>query len=742
MENMFSTMGRAVRHLVRRPHPARVAVRATCAALVVWSCPAAAPGALAQEQLLFPAVHNAKGPLLERIRNERVRIDVAVWLLDDREITQALVDKHRAGVPVRVIGDRVAVFESASHTGREFSHLASNGVPVRLRYFPTSFPEIMHWKATIFVGQNVVEFGSANYTTFELAPWSPTNFKDETALFTDDPALVRAFLTMFDRMWANTDRFLNWPDAYRRETGEAWTTPMSVSPTRLEPDYPTNVPGMVWSQGPDLIRAMLAEIEREGSRIDLVSYRLTDPGLTEALIRRHRAGVPVRVFIEPTQYRNRAYPEYWMVGTMADRLWAAGVPVKQRLHQGLTHMKSLITSNVALVGSSNFTRKWERDHNYFIAASAKPALYSAMRDRFDAMWNDGANYTAFSPLPPDPPALQSPANGAAGVSNSTLVWRGAPWAVAFDVYLGPGPQALSFAGRVNAVISEEPPQTYSFTPPQRLDPSTTYYWQVVSRTAATHVNPTLVASSDIRSFTTGGSGATGTNPPASCVGTAPAADWTCVNGAWIPPGGYSPPTPPPPTPPQPAPQPPDSPDVPSGPAPAPPSSASCPTMQPAPGWVCVDGGWVPPDWPGLVGGTPAPSPGPAPSPPPTGGNCTTLRPAPDWICVGDGWVPPDWPGLVGGAPPPSPAPVPAPSPVPSAGACTTIRPGPSWVCVSGNWLPPGSPLATVPGPTPAPPPPSAPGSCAGPDPFVAFGGGVCVNGGWVPRGHPLASGGR
>ena len=773
MEKMFSNMGSVACRLGARPHQAqRGAWLLAFATLIVSVWPAAVPRAQAQEQLLFPAVDNAQQALLQRIRNERVRIDLAVWLLGDREISQALVDKHRSGVPVRVIGDRVAVFESASTTMREFVHLATNGVPVRLRYFPREFPEIMHWKATIFVGQNVVEFGSANYTTFELFPLTPTNFKDETALFTDDPAIVRAFLTKFDTMWANTRNFLDWPAAWERETGQVWPTPMSVSAVRIEPDHPTDIPGMVWYQGQDLIRRMLAEIEREPSRIDLVSYRLTDPQITDALIRRARAGVQVRVLIEPTQYRNRGFPEYWMVGAMTDRLWAAGVPVKQRAHQGLTHMKALITSNVALLASANFTRNWERDHNYFISASAKPDLYLAMGDRFERMWNDATNYTDFVPLRPDAALLESPSSGTEGVSNSTLVWRGAPWAVAFDVYTGPAPERLSLAGRVNAVISEGPPSTYSFTPPQRLAPSTRYYWQVVSRTVATDQNPALVASSEIWTFTTGAGGAAGSNPASSCVGAAPASNWTCVNGAWIPPANFTPPVPPPPTPPQPAPQPPDAPDLPSGPPPdtAPPSSGSCTTPQPVPGWLCINGGWVPPDSPAAGGSAPPPAP------PPSGGSCTTPQPVSGWLCINGGWVPPDSPAAGGSAPPPAPpsgsscttpqpvsgwlcinggwvppdspaavgsgTPPSSPAPPVQGGACTTPPPGAGWVCVNGGWVPPDSPLAN-PGGATAPPPPSGPAaSCAGlPDPFVALGGGVCVNGGWVPRGHPGAGGG-
>jgi phosphatidylserine/phosphatidylglycerophosphate/cardiolipin synthase-like enzyme len=491
---------------------------------------AGASSASAQEVVLFPAVDNAQAAILQKIKNENVRLDIALWFLVDGEITQAIINRHNAGLPVRVLGDRVGIFETDVNTKNSFLQLANAGVPIRVRYHPTWFPEIMHWKCGIFVGQNVVEFGSANWTTFELLPWSATNFKDETAMFTNDPALVKAFLTQFDKMWVDTTTFHDWPTAYKLEIGSDWTVPMNISKVRLEPDYPTNVPGMGWGQGSELHNVMIQEINAETQAVDVVSYRMTVPNLTDALIAKHQAGVPVRVFIEPMQYRNSGYPEYWLVGTMTDKLWVAGVPIKQRTHQGLTHMKTLITSKVALIASSNFTKNWQRDHNYFISSTTKPQLYQSVKDRFNAMWNDTTNYTTFKPLRPEHAKMVQPANGAVATPNPpTLEWKRTPWAVAFDVYLGKANAGLAFVGRVNAVLNEDPPETYSFTPGP-LEPSTTYNWRIVTRTLATEKDPTLTAASELWSFTTaagGGGGGSGpfTGTPVALPGTIQAEDF-------------------------------------------------------------------------------------------------------------------------------------------------------------------------------------------------------------------------
>jgi hypothetical protein len=512
-----------------RVAPHRVPV--VLGALMVCLLAAAQP-TLAQEKLFFPATDNVEAEIVSRIKNENVRLDIGLWLLNDGEITTAIINKHLSGVPVRVLGDRAGIFESDPNTRASFERLASYGVPIRLRYNPTWFPEIMHWKCGIFVGQVQATIGSANWTSFELRPVSATNYKDEAVLMTGDPSIVQALMTKFDDMWVDTTYFLDWPEAYKRETGQTWSVPMSIARIRLlDPPAATN--NLVWGQGSEILNAMIAEIEAETTAIDMVSYRMTVPSLTDALIRRKQAGVQVRVFIEPTQYRSSKYPEYWLVGNEADRLWAAGIPIKQRLHAGLTHMKTLITSRVALVASSNYTKNWQRDHNYFISATgptAKPALYFQMKDEFQRMWDDrdgylDGQYTDFKPLRPEPVALVGPGKGGINVTTlPKLEWQRAPWAVTFDVYLGTSASAMTRVSRVNAVLNEDPPMTYSYTPAQALQPSTTYYWKVVSRTFATDIDPTLIASSETWSFTTGtgtGGGASGpfSGTPLSLPGT-------------------------------------------------------------------------------------------------------------------------------------------------------------------------------------------------------------------------------
>jgi regulation of enolase protein 1 (concanavalin A-like superfamily) len=489
----------------------------------------------AADQVYFSAVDDVAAKLAERIYAENVRIDMSAWYLTDSTVYQALLSRFRAGVQVRLIGDRGSIFEIDKNTRDTFYRIASEGVPIRLRYNPTWYPEIDHWKATIFAGQNIVAFGSANYTPFELTPFSSTNYKDEVTLFTSDPALVGAFKTKFDKFWHDTDPepeslipsapyFKNWDDAcatepmcsdYRTQYPDGTRTPMVINTARLEPDNPLP-PEMVWGQGPSFNNRLVDEITKEQTAVDFVIYRLTVENIGNALLAKNAAGVPIRLIIEPDEYTNRKWPEFWLTHANLDKLWAAGIPMKMRAHTGLTHMKVLITSTLATIASSNYSASWQRDNDYFMPATAKPAIYTAIKNRFQFMWSDNVGFTDFRPQRPDAPTPTIPASGSSGVPTTTsLTWDRAVFATGYDVYLGTNPNALTSV-YVPAQLNNDPPLSYSYTP-STLAGNTTYYWKVVSRTNATPRDPSMVASSGLQVFTTAGSV---TPPPPN--GTVPA----------------------------------------------------------------------------------------------------------------------------------------------------------------------------------------------------------------------------
>jgi len=489
----------------------------------------------AQDQIYFSSNTNVTNILVQYINQETVRLDISSWYLSEHSISIAIANRFNAGVPVRIIGDRAAPFENDPHTKTEYYWLANQGVPIRMRFNPTWFPEINHWKMAIFVGQNVVEFGSGNFAPTELAPFSATNYCDDSELFTSDPELVNAFKTKFDVMWE--DKTLepnsiigpppylkNWDDACTNEpTGKCadYRTlypnpkPMIINTNRLEGDHPSPA-DMYWGQGTDFNARLTQEINNEPSKIDLIVYRLEVSNITQALISRWQAGVPVRVIVDPAQYTNNTWPEYWLTHANIDKLFVAGVPIKLRTHAGVTHMKTLITSDYATNASSNFAPNWQRDHDYFISAATKPTIYQAFADEFQAMWNKTTDFAPFAPTPPGAATLSVPASGATGVPTSaTFTWNRASYATSYDIYLGTTSGNMTRVANVPAQLVVNPPTTYSWS--TTLQPGTTYFWKVVSLTFATPIAPSMTATSTIRSFSTAGSGGGGGNLPSPWV---------------------------------------------------------------------------------------------------------------------------------------------------------------------------------------------------------------------------------
>ncbi len=494
-------------------------------AAIACLCTLFAPGVYAADQVYFSANTNVTNVIVQYINQETVRLDISSWYLSEHAISIAIANRFNAGVKVRIIGDRGAIFEADPHTKAEFYWLASQGVPIRLRFNPTWYPEIDHWKAAIFVGQNTVEFGSGNFAPTELAPISSSNYDDDSEMVTTDPALVGAFKTKFDQIWNDTmtepesiiggpPYLKDWYDACANEptgtcdfaTQYPNPAPMVIDRSRLEPDNP--IPAdLIFGQGPDFNNRLTQEINNENSQISLLVYRLEVDNITQALLNKFNAGVPVRIIVDPNQYTNSIYPEYWLTHANIDKLWAAGIPILQSNHAGVMHMKTLITSNYATNASSNYSPGWERDHNYFISAATKTAAYNAFVSQFNWMWGS-SNYGPLVTTPPQAATLVSPGSGATGVSTSAqLVWNRAAWAVSYDVYLGTSPSTMSVVANVPAQMVLNPPNTYSYT--ASVQGGTTYYWKVVSKTNATVKNPSMIATSSTLSFTTGGSGGGG-----------------------------------------------------------------------------------------------------------------------------------------------------------------------------------------------------------------------------------------
>jgi hypothetical protein len=449
----------------------------------------AARAASAADRLCDPGLENCRTILINLIRAEQVGIDVAFWFMEDSRYTTELINRWRAGVPIRVLVDPRAELYHPLNADR-LAELQAAGIPMRDR----TAPDVLHWKMMLFAGQNTVEFSGANYSAaaFSRTSVEPlVDYVDEAIFFTDDAAIVNSFRTKYDDLWTNTTLFqdrANVPLPLTRRYGTFAIDPRIVF-------------------GGDAFRERaIAAFQRETRAMDAIVYRITDPSLVVAIIQARLRGVTVRLITEPDSYRPplELADRWWYDdhAAMVDLLYRYGVQIRHRAHAGLTHQKSVILRGLGLAvfGSSNWEGDHQEQHNMF---TTDPAIFAWFDQQFDRKWNNTTGVVetaAFTPLPPDKPHNPAPANLAIAVppaAGLTLKWTGGPWAQLYDLYMGLTPTQLYKLGTDLPLGSGTPTQQQQVTLPFALPPGTVIYWQIVSKTFAD-----MRRTSNLWSFTT------------------------------------------------------------------------------------------------------------------------------------------------------------------------------------------------------------------------------------------------
>src|SRR4051812_39954377 len=494
----------------RLPRHLLVVVAALMLLMAARSGSAQTPRLASQERMCDPAFQDCRADVLTYIQQETVEIDMGFWMMADARYSNALVNAWARGVKIRLLMDPTCVDQHPACVAPN-DQLAAAGIPMRRR----QASGILHWKAAIFVSQGQVEFAGANYAPFELTPEIPyVNYTDEVVAFTNDPALVHSFMTKFDDMWTSTTEFVNYANI---------TAPL----VRSFPVYPIDAE-LNFPPDEGYRDRAVAAYDAEPTKIDVQMFRITDGSHPDAMLRAVRRGVPVRLVTDETEYRNqlRLMDAYYV-----DKMYANGVTVRFDGHQGIDHEKAiaLYGTGMSIVGSSNWTdasNDSQREHNYF---TVKPWVFSWLTAQFERKWNNLSGFAEtkpFVPLPPDVPVYNSPANAAAGlaVDGVTLSWNAGYWAHNYDIYFGTNPNPPLLLADRNLGPSQSSTD-YRVVGLPTLEPGTTYYWKVVSKTMAN-----VTAAGDVRSFTTAG--------VASAANVAPTVSLTSpASASAIPAGG-------------------------------------------------------------------------------------------------------------------------------------------------------------------------------------------------------------
>jgi phosphatidylserine/phosphatidylglycerophosphate/cardiolipin synthase-like enzyme len=433
---------------------------------VRWLCSVLAatiafhPALLKADEFCEPAGTDCRARLLAYIGHETVRLDVGTEEITDSTIADAVIARFRAKVPVRMIVEpRRTSVEPAN--GVMLNKLKAAGIPMRYKHTG----DIVHWKMMIFAGQHTVQFGAAQYTKSYLVPVQPyVNFTQDPIYFSTNVAVVNSFERKFDDAWVDATNFANFGN--------------SATVGRAYPSYSIDA-SMNFVPAQNFGTRSKARYDAETTRIDVIMYKITEATHADAIIRARQRGVPVRLITEPTRYRN---PDNVWQAYFLDRMYAAGVSIRDRAHQGFLHQKTtlLYSQGLAVFGSSNWTTAsngTQYEHNYFTTGSA---FFEWFRKVFVRKWNSSTETKAFVPLPPDKPVYVTPANTAGGQPTTVVLsWKPGPWAHRADVYFGTSstpPLAMK-----DVTLS---PNTTKKLTVSNLEPARSYFWKIVSKTMA------------------------------------------------------------------------------------------------------------------------------------------------------------------------------------------------------------------------------------------------------------------
>jgi hypothetical protein len=464
------------------------------AALFLSAAPARAQLA-PQERLCDPSFEDCRADLLTYIKQENVGIDAAFWMMSDDRYASAIILRWQAGVPVRLLVDPRCVSNHPA-CGPALDKLRAAGIPMRYR----NTSGILHWKMMLFAGQGQVEFSGANYVPYEFRPEIPyVNYTDEVIYYTDEDSVVRSFMTKFDDLWTSSTEFKNYANV-----------------TTLTRNYPTFTKDPALNFPPDesyRSRAVGA-YNKETEKIDVMMFRITDVSHTNAIVNAVKRGVKVRLITDETEYRNEE--RYWDSYNV-DIMYRAGVDVRLDAHQGIDHAKLVLLygQSMTIFGSSNWTSpssSSQREHNYF---TTKPWIRDWAINQYERKWNNSAGYTEtkpFVPLPPGKPTYLAPASASIQpTSGVVLRWHSTLWSHLYDVYFGTTPDPPLLAQDLALGPSESANDDQSYALPA-LQPGTTYYWKIVSKTMAEVPSDGGVATFTTSGTPPGGGGSTLPSP--------------------------------------------------------------------------------------------------------------------------------------------------------------------------------------------------------------------------------------
>ncbi len=372
---------------------------------------------------------NLEHVLIEAIKRAKSSIEIAVQEFRLPNVAQALRDRARSGVKVRVILENTYARPFSAYTPDEVAKLPDRE---KDRYqearklidqnndgalSPTEISErdalvildnakipriddtidhsrgssLMHHKFMVIDHQTVI-VSSANLTTSDLfgdAARPSSRGNANNLLKINSPELAALFVEEFDLMWKNHQFGVKKP--YRS------TRLVKVGDTTIEVQFSPSAANIKWQQTTNgLIAKTLSQATRS---IDLALFVFSDQDLVNSIEPQHDRGVDIRALIEPS-FMYRSYSEGLdMLGVgLSDHckfepnnhpwrnpLQTVGVP---QLPPGdmLHHKFGIVDQTTVITGSHNWTNAADRGNDETLLVIHSPIVAAHFDREFDRLY--------------------------------------------------------------------------------------------------------------------------------------------------------------------------------------------------------------------------------------------------------------------------------------------------------------------------------------------------------------------
>jgi cardiolipin synthase len=293
--------------------------------------------------------------VLDTIQKAEHSVEVQSFLFGGtfgNKIAEALVERHKAGVDVRVMVDPKLKIVGADDHLAALNYLKTNGIEVRT--YPT---EALDPKAGWLTHHRAIAHRKAVISDGKTAITGGMNLSDGGGRAHDfmvrmEGPSASQINNLFNRDWVVAGG-KSYPDAPPAEAaGKTEVTISESSPTTH------SIPSLV-----------VSEFAKAQKSIVIEALFLTHPDYLQALIEAHDRGVDIKIIVDDTAATGnlpfKKVLDSLKLGAIPnipgiEKLEAAGIPARLFVpHDGMTYLHgklAVIDGKETLIGSANFTR--------------------------------------------------------------------------------------------------------------------------------------------------------------------------------------------------------------------------------------------------------------------------------------------------------------------------------------------------------------------------------------------------